>query len=158
MTEQRRTVSSRAAFPAGTPRGASVTLADLLGVSLAGLVIGVLALVLFDWAFASIGAGEFGRTNGWLAVILPAWLFLDDFRAWESARPGWWRRWSAAARRRCSPGCWSPAWPPGCRRCSPARWPAAAFTVAYAVWFSASVAGPPDRLTRARRTDRSRRQ
>ncbi|TDB82191.1 MULTISPECIES: hypothetical protein [unclassified Micromonospora] len=77
MTEQ------RAGFPRRDADGRVLTLGDLLGVSLAGWLIGVLALVLFDWAFALIGAGEFGRTNGWLAVILPAWLFWDDFRAWE---------------------------------------------------------------------------
>jgi hypothetical protein len=70
-------------FPRRDAEGRISTLGDLLGVSLAGLVVGVLALVLFDAAFASIGAGEFARTNGWLAVILPAWLFWDDFRAWE---------------------------------------------------------------------------
>ncbi|MGB2570327.1 hypothetical protein ACPFP2_18025 [Micromonospora citrea] len=77
MTEQ------RAGFPRRDADGRILTLGDLLGVSLAGWVIGMLALVLFDWGFATVGAGEFGRTNGWLAVILPAWLFWDDFRAWE---------------------------------------------------------------------------
>ncbi|MGW4295553.1 hypothetical protein ACWEH1_21225 [Micromonospora chersina] len=70
-------------FPRRDAEGRILTLGDLLGVSLAGLVIGVLALVLFEWAFATMGAGDFGRTNGWLAVILPLWLFWDDFRAWE---------------------------------------------------------------------------
>ncbi|MGR6316689.1 hypothetical protein Q2K19_09585 [Micromonospora soli] len=70
-------------FPRRDAEGRVATLGDLLGVSLAGLVIGVLALVLFEWAFATLGAGGFGRTNGWLAVILPVWLFWDDFRAWE---------------------------------------------------------------------------
>ncbi|MCI4063738.1 hypothetical protein MRQ36_14545 [Micromonospora sp. R77] len=78
MTEQQQR-----AFPRRDADGRILTLGDLLGVSLAGLVIGVLALVLFEWAFASVGAGSFGRTNGWLAVILPLWLFWDDFRAWE---------------------------------------------------------------------------
>jgi hypothetical protein len=73
----------KSGFPRRDAEGRILTLGDLLGVSLAGLVIGVLALVLFDWAFASVGAGDFGRTNGWLAVILPVWLFWDDFRAWE---------------------------------------------------------------------------
>jgi hypothetical protein len=70
-------------FPRRDAEGRILFLADLLGVSLAGLVIGVLALVLFEFAFAATGAGGFGRTNGWLAVILPVWLFWDDFRAWE---------------------------------------------------------------------------
>ena len=82
MTEQRGP-EQQSGFPRRDAEGHVRTLGDLLGVSLAGLVIGVLALVLFDWAFASVGAGDFGHTNGWLAVILPAWLFWDDFRAWE---------------------------------------------------------------------------
>ncbi|MBQ1037062.1 hypothetical protein [Micromonospora sp. C81] len=82
MTEQREP-EQQSGFPRRDAEGRIRTLGDLLGVCLAGLVIGVLALVLFDWAFASIGAGDFGHTNGWLAVILPAWLFWDDFRAWE---------------------------------------------------------------------------
>jgi hypothetical protein len=77
MTEQ------RSGFPRRDAEGRILTLGDLLGVSLAGLVIGVLAVALFDWAFVLIGTGDFGRANGWLAVILPAWLFWDDFRAWE---------------------------------------------------------------------------
>jgi hypothetical protein len=82
MTEQRGS-EQPSGFPRRDAEGRIRTLGDLLGVSLAGLVIGLLALVLFEWAFASIGSGDFGHTNGWLAVILPAWLFWDDFRAWE---------------------------------------------------------------------------
>lgn len=70
-------------FPRRDADGRVASLGDLLGVSLAGLIVGLVALVLFDGVFASFGAGEFGRTNGWLAVILPAWLYWDDFRAWE---------------------------------------------------------------------------
>ncbi|MFC0029420.1 hypothetical protein ACFFMM_07775 [Micromonospora chaiyaphumensis] len=77
------TEEQQRSFPRRDAEGRILTLGDLLGVTLAGLVIGVLALVLFEWAFATMGAGEFGRTNGWLAVILPLWLFWDDFRAWE---------------------------------------------------------------------------
>ncbi|MFI5489487.1 hypothetical protein ACIBXA_30180 [Micromonospora echinaurantiaca] len=77
MTEQ------QSGFPRRDAEGRIRTLGDLLGVALAGLVVGVLALVLFDWAFALVGSGDFGRANGWLAVILPAWLFWDDFRAWQ---------------------------------------------------------------------------
>ncbi|MEV1145081.1 hypothetical protein [Micromonospora sp. NPDC049799] len=77
MTEQ------RSGFPRRDAEGRVLSLGDLLGVGLAGLVVGLVALVLFDFAFVSFGAGEFGRANGWLAVILPAWLYWDDFRAWE---------------------------------------------------------------------------
>jgi hypothetical protein len=71
-------------FPRRDADGRIVNLADLLGVTLAGLVVGVLALILFDLALALIGARQFGRANGWLAVILPVWLFVEEFRAWPS--------------------------------------------------------------------------
>ncbi|NIL59633.1 hypothetical protein [Salinispora arenicola] len=77
MTEQ------RSGFPRRDAEGRVLTLGDLLGVSLAGWVVGVLALVLLDWVVTSFGSGEFGRANGWLAVILPVWLYWEDFRAWE---------------------------------------------------------------------------
>ncbi|MEV4199848.1 hypothetical protein [Micromonospora globbae] len=77
MTEQ------QSGFPRRDDEGRIRFLGDLVGVSLAGWLIGVLALLVFDWGFATVGAGEFGRANGWLAVILPVWLFWEDFRAWE---------------------------------------------------------------------------
>ncbi|MFD0785371.1 hypothetical protein ACFQZ8_15800, partial [Micromonospora azadirachtae] len=77
MTEQ------QSSFPRRDAEGRIRFLGDLLGISLAGWVIGVLALVLFDWAFSSFGANGAGRANGWLSVILPVWLFWEDFRAWE---------------------------------------------------------------------------
>ncbi|MEH1099116.1 hypothetical protein [Micromonospora sp. CPCC 205561] len=77
MTEQ------RSGFPRRDAEGRILTLGDLLGVSLAGVVIGLLAVAVFDAGFVLIGDGEFGGANGWLAIILPAWLFWDDFRAWE---------------------------------------------------------------------------
>ncbi|HEY8532614.1 MAG TPA: hypothetical protein VIL44_01900 [Micromonospora sp.] len=70
-------------FPRRDAHGRMIALPDLLGVAVAGWVIGVLALVLFDGGLALLGAGEFGRANGWLAVILPVWLFIDEFRAWR---------------------------------------------------------------------------
>ncbi|WBB56090.1 hypothetical protein [Verrucosispora sp. WMMD573] len=81
MTEQ------QSAFPRRDAEGRIRTLGDLVGVGLAGVVIGLLVLVLFDVAFAWFGAGEFGQANGWLAVILPAWLFWEDFRAWDFGAP-----------------------------------------------------------------------
>lgn len=63
--------------------GRVVALADLIGVVGAGLVIGLLVLLLFDGVFSFIGTGRIGQSNGWLAVILPAWLFAEDFRAWH---------------------------------------------------------------------------
>ncbi|MEO3776067.1 hypothetical protein ABGB16_04255 [Micromonospora sp. B11E3] len=81
MSEQGQ--RSQSGFPRRDAEGRIVAYGDLLGVGLAGVVIGMLALLVFDWGFATVGAGEFGRANGWLAIILPAWLFWEDFRAWE---------------------------------------------------------------------------
>jgi hypothetical protein len=71
----------------GAPRrdaqGRLVRASDLLGLTLAGFAVGIVALVLFDGVFALLGFGDFGRANGWLAVILPGWLFVEDFRAWR---------------------------------------------------------------------------
>ncbi|MGI5211472.1 hypothetical protein [Plantactinospora sp. CA-290183] len=79
MSEQ----STGSSFPRRDAEGRIVSLAELVGLVLAGVVVGVLALLVFDWAFALIGAGTFGRANGWLAVILPAWVFVEEFRAAE---------------------------------------------------------------------------
>ncbi|HEX5741986.1 MAG TPA: hypothetical protein VFY17_10610 [Pilimelia sp.] len=54
---------------------------------LAGVVCGVLALAAFDGMFAVAGWGGFGETNGWLAVILPLMVAVEEFRAWS----GWGR-------------------------------------------------------------------
>ncbi|HEY2950121.1 MAG TPA: hypothetical protein VGJ53_17270 [Micromonosporaceae bacterium] len=64
-------------------QGRLIRAVDLLGLTLGGFVVGIMALVLFDGAFALLGFGDFGRANGWLAVILPGWLFVEDFRAWR---------------------------------------------------------------------------
>lgn len=69
-------------FPRRDGTGRIRALPDLLGATLASLVIGILALVLLDWLFAIAGLGEFGRASGWLGLILPAWLFVEEFRAW----------------------------------------------------------------------------
>lgn len=71
-----------AGFPRRDEDGRIIRLPDLLGTTLAGLVVGLLALVLLDGVFTLLGMGQFGRTSGWLVVILPAWFFAEEFRAW----------------------------------------------------------------------------
>ncbi|GAA4692482.1 hypothetical protein [Phytohabitans rumicis] len=73
---------AQSGFPRRDAEGRILTVTDLLGLTLAGLVIGVLALVVFDGGFSLLGLGDFGRATGWLAVILPAWIFVEEFRAW----------------------------------------------------------------------------
>ncbi|WP_422772803.1 hypothetical protein ACN28C_07370 [Plantactinospora sp. WMMC1484] len=75
--------SERAPFPRRDERGRIVVLADLLGVALAGVVVGLLGLLVFDAGFALLGLGDFGGASGWLALILPVWIFVEEFRAWS---------------------------------------------------------------------------
>ncbi|GGJ95196.1 hypothetical protein GCM10010123_26230 [Pilimelia anulata] len=74
-------------FPRRDDRRRIVALPDLAGLFAAGVVAGVAALVLFDGLFAVAGLGEFGRLNGWLALILPVMVAVEEFRAWS----GWGR-------------------------------------------------------------------
>ncbi|GAA1417789.1 hypothetical protein ACFQZ4_26685 [Catellatospora coxensis] len=61
--------------------GRIVSLTDLVGYALAGYAISVLGMVAFDGLFALLGMGEFGDLTGWLAVIFPAIIFVEQFKA-----------------------------------------------------------------------------
>ncbi|MEU7904254.1 hypothetical protein [Actinoplanes sp. NPDC049118] len=61
--------------------GRLVTIGDLLGVAFAGLVTGVVVLLVFEAIMSLAQAFEFGSSSGWLALILPVWLFTEEFRA-----------------------------------------------------------------------------
>src|SRR4029453_4491909 len=61
--------------------GRLATVGDLLGVALAGLVTGVVVLLVFEAIMSLARAFEFGSSSGWLALILPVWLFTEEFRA-----------------------------------------------------------------------------
>jgi hypothetical protein len=61
--------------------GRLATIGDLLGFALAGLVCGLVILLAFDGVMSLLGWSEFGQTTGWLALILPVWLFTEEFRA-----------------------------------------------------------------------------
>ena len=61
--------------------GRLVTVGDLLGVALAGLVAGIVVLLVFEGIMSLARAFDFGSSSGWLAVILPVWLFTEEFRA-----------------------------------------------------------------------------
>lgn len=74
-------------FPRRDDEGRVLHLPDLLGVTAAGLVLTFLVIVAYDALGAWIGWGGFGSGSGWLALILPAWLFLiDELRAWRAVR------------------------------------------------------------------------
>ena len=75
-------------FPRRDRDGRVVGLADLLALTVAGLLTGAVLVLLLDGTGAALGWGEFGHVSGWLTLILPAWLFLiEEMRAWRSV-PG----------------------------------------------------------------------
>ena len=61
--------------------GRLVTVGDLLGVAFAGLVTGIVVLLAFEGIMSLAQAFDFGSSSGWLALILPVWLFTEEFRA-----------------------------------------------------------------------------
>ncbi|SDT72763.1 hypothetical protein [Actinoplanes derwentensis] len=61
--------------------GRLATFGDLLGSAFAGLAAGTAVLLIFEAVMALTGLGEFGESNGWLILILPVWLFVEEFRA-----------------------------------------------------------------------------
>ena len=61
--------------------GRLMTISDLLGAAFAGLAVGLVVLLIFEAVMALTGLGTFGTSNGWLVLILPVWLFVEEFRA-----------------------------------------------------------------------------
>jgi hypothetical protein len=73
-----------AAFPRRDPHGRIARPGDLLGLVAAGLVAGFVIMAVLDLVLSLLGLGEFGRASGWLALVLPGWLFVEEFRAWPN--------------------------------------------------------------------------
>ena len=61
--------------------GRLTTIGDLLGVAFAGLVSGFVVLLAFEGVMSLVRLSKFGDASGWLALILPVWLFVEEFRA-----------------------------------------------------------------------------
>jgi hypothetical protein len=61
--------------------GRLATVGDLLGAAFAGLAAGLAVLLIFEAVMSLTGLSAFGDTNGWLALILPVWLFVEEYRA-----------------------------------------------------------------------------
>jgi hypothetical protein len=81
---------SETTFPRRDADGRVVHLTDLLAWVAVGLVLGLVVLLLIDGLTSLLGFGRFGQLSGWLAGILPVWLFTEEFRAWRGvpARAG----------------------------------------------------------------------
>src|SRR4051794_36799773 len=67
--------------PRRDANGRLATAGDLVGTALAGLVAGVAVLLVIEAVLAATRLSDFGDANGWIVVILPVWLFTEEFRA-----------------------------------------------------------------------------
>jgi hypothetical protein len=67
--------------PRRDANGRLASAGDLIGVALAGLVCGFVILLVFEAIMSLVRLSQFGDTSGWLALILPVWLFTEEFRA-----------------------------------------------------------------------------
>jgi len=67
--------------PRRAPNGRLATIGDLVGTCLAGLVTGIVLVLILESILSVTRVSHFGDTSGWLAVILPVWLFTEEFRA-----------------------------------------------------------------------------
>ncbi|MGX6601564.1 hypothetical protein ACWKSP_05420 [Micromonosporaceae bacterium Da 78-11] len=67
--------------PRRDPNGRLATFGDLLGTALAGLVAGVVVLLVFEAVMSLTRISDFGDASGWIALVLPFWLFTEEFRA-----------------------------------------------------------------------------
>ena len=79
-------MTATATFPRRDSRRRIVDARDLTAMTVVGVVAGAVVLVLLDGLFALLGLGDFGRVNGWLAVILPVMILVEEFRAWRGAK------------------------------------------------------------------------
>ncbi|MGK5680318.1 hypothetical protein [Actinoplanes sp. URMC 104] len=75
------TETTSARRPRRDPSGRLATIGDLIGTALAGLVTGAVLLLVLEAILSLTHVSEFGGTSGWLAIILPVWLFVEEFRA-----------------------------------------------------------------------------
>jgi hypothetical protein len=76
----------KSTFPRRDPDGHVAYFRDLMVAVVVALVVGFVALVLIDLVSGLSGISGFGSSSGWLAGILAAWLFVEDFRAWRGTR------------------------------------------------------------------------
>ncbi len=82
-------VVARPAVPRRDADGRVLYLPELLGVAATFTVIKGLGILLIDGVLAVARISTFGDSSGWLALIFPALLYFDDFRAWRVHRMRW---------------------------------------------------------------------
>ncbi len=67
--------------PRRDPSGRLASAGDLIGTALAGLVAGVVVLLVIEALLSVTRIAVFGGGSGWIVLVLPLWLFTEEFRA-----------------------------------------------------------------------------
>jgi hypothetical protein len=70
-------------FPRRDPDGRVLRLPELGVAALGYTLVNAIGLALVDGLIGLLGFTGFGRSPGWLALILPGLLYFDDLRAWR---------------------------------------------------------------------------
>lgn len=83
------TTVTRPAVPRRDENGRVVSLPELLAAVAGFTVVNAVGLVLIDGLLTLLTRSTFGSSSGWLALILPAFVYFDDFRAWKAERLRW---------------------------------------------------------------------
>jgi hypothetical protein len=67
--------------PRRDANGRLATIGDLIGTAFAGLVVSAVVLLAYEAIMSLLRFSTFGDASGWFAMVLPAWLFTEEFRA-----------------------------------------------------------------------------
>jgi hypothetical protein len=78
MAEQSKTQT----FPRRDADGRVLRLPEFLAVAVGYTLVNAVGLALVDGLIGLLGFTGFGRSPGWLALILPGLLYFDELRAW----------------------------------------------------------------------------
>ena len=68
-----------------------------------GTRLGIVLVLILEAVLSVTRVSHFGDTSGWLAVILPVWLFVEEFRAAKPSGPS--RTYSGCTEARRGSGC-----------------------------------------------------
>jgi hypothetical protein len=77
------------AVPRRDEHGRVQSLPELVAVAAGFTVVNGVGLVVIDGVVALLGLSQFGDSTGWFVLILPAFLYFDDFRGWKAYRLRW---------------------------------------------------------------------